>query len=534
MIIRHQTRDGCISVIVASLLVTASVAFCPVPTAIPCSDSSLLSLSRKNAISSSYRFSFYHQRNPLAFTLKARKRSAAVDDDNVSLDDLALDGTADDLMGIGPDDNDIAAVADDDDEDDEDEDEDIDGGSSSKAQDNAASDYDAVVHMNADIEIEEEDDDEDDDFDLEGLDEEDDDDEFYEEDDESEEKQYEDPSREQLEMLAQENAEENALLDIEKLDRKALNEELETDTTALYELAGDYGGERPDASETSPFYMAEDEIDDGRNWNYTALLLSAIKRNPDMPFARPDWFDKARVEMGLPEVDLMKEQYAMEFTSADVEGADVSLVEDFYNLRGKELPAEDDVMSEGYQLTQEEREFYMARIKIADEEEVDDSLEARWQAWFEEVYDEEQLEEQFKLINQDEENMREDYHWHQRYRHLEERSRNPGLNAKLVIAVKGERSDLKKCEMVTQRMKAEFGDDLYVETQIFPEANIEDYLFEVWIVAYEDELLFSRRKHYYDQEWPGPDDFRSEDLESLVDEVRFHLSDDAKNGFLFT
>mmetsp|Transcript_7921 Transcript_7921/g.10120 ORF Transcript_7921/g.10120 Transcript_7921/m.10120 type:complete len:576 (-) Transcript_7921:31-1758(-) len=463
---------------------------------------------------------------PVILRMTALAAAIGEGDDLELLEDLDLSGDVD---------NDLMAGDEDDDPDEDGEDDEELG---SDVKNAAANDYDAAVDINADIEIEEEDDEEEEEFDLGEL--EDEEDEDYDDDGDPEEKVYEEPTQEQLDEVIAENELELASIDVSYIERKNLNDHYKSLSSAVYDLAGDYGGERSDASETSPWYLEEDEIDDGEDWSYTALMLSAIKRNPDMPFVRPAWFNKVRIEKGLPELsaeELMTEQYRIEFTEDEVDAADASLVEKFFNMRGKLLPAPDDTSDPDYDQQQEMREFYMARIKVAEAEEDDgedlESLEARWQAWFEEVYEEEELSEQFRLINQDEENMREDYHWHERYRHLEERCLNEGLNAKLVIAIKGDREDLKKCQMVTDRMKSEFGDELYVETQVFPEATSEDYLFEVWIVAYEDELLFSRRRHYYDQDWPGPDDFRSEDLDKLVEEVRFHLSDDAKNGFLF-
>jgi len=353
---------------------------------------------------------------------------------------------------------------------------------------------------------------------------------------------YDFPSVEQLEEMIADTVEENECIDVMLEERLAMNE-FDEMTTESFIMGGNYGTTVANDA-TTPFYPEEDEIDDGKTWSYKALILSAIKRNPEMPYVRPDWFEKCRVEMGIPEVNLWTESYKIQFSEEDVDTADTKLVEQFYKLRNRVLPEEYDPELDG-PVQKEKRERYMARIKVGAEDSSDDGavaaaadessedMEERWNSWFEEVYEDDQLAETLVFLEKDDDNMQEDYYWNPRYAHLEERMENPGLAAKLIIAVRGDREDMVKSEWVTNRMNAEFP-NLMVETQLFPEASAEDQLFEIWVEAYEDELLFSKRKHYYDSDWPGPDDFRQEDLDKLVQEVRFHLSDDAKNSFLFT
>jgi len=418
----------------------------------------------------------------------------------------------------------------------------------------SAADYDGPTNIqNADNldEIEEEDFDVDD-FDLSALDEEEDAED--EEDTSAEDNEmskrgmardadgkivYDFPSVEQLEEMIADTVEENECIDVMLEERLAMNE-FDSMASESFIMGGNYGTTVANDA-TTPFYPDEDEIDDGKTWSYKALILSAIKRNPEMPYVRPDWFEKCRLEMGIPEVNLWKESYKIQFSEEDVNNADTKLVEQFYKLRNRVLPEEYDPELDG-PVQKEKRERYMARIKVGAEDSDDgtvaadessEDMEERWNSWFEEVYEDDQLAETLVYLEKDDDNMQEDYYWNPRYAHLEERLENPGLAAKLIIAVRGDREDMVKSEWVTNRMNAEFP-NLMVETQLFPEASVEDQLFEIWVEAYEDELLFSKRKHYYDSDWPGPDDFRQEDLEKLVQEVRFHLSDDAKNSFLFT
>eukprot|EP00814_Leptocylindrus_danicus_P007051 CAMPEP_0116015298 /NCGR_PEP_ID=MMETSP0321-20121206/6760_1 /TAXON_ID=163516 /ORGANISM="Leptocylindrus danicus var. danicus, Strain B650" /LENGTH=471 /DNA_ID=CAMNT_0003485055 /DNA_START=282 /DNA_END=1694 /DNA_ORIENTATION=+ len=411
----------------------------------------------------------------------------------------------------------------------------------------SAADYDGPTNIqNADNldEIEEEDFDVDD-FDLSALDEEEDAED--EEDTSAEDNEmskrgmardadgkivYDFPSVEQLEEMIADTVEENECIDVMLEERLAMNE-FDSMASESFIMGGNYGTTVANDA-TTPFYPDEDEIDDGKTWSYKALILSAIKRNPEMPYVRPDWFEKCRLEMGIPEVNLWKESYKIQFSEEDVNNADTKLVEQFYKLRNRVLPEEYDPELDG-PVQKEKRERYMARIKVGAEDSDDgtvaadessEDMEERWNSWFEEVYEDDQLAETLVYLEKDDDNMQEDYYWNPRYAHLEERLENPGLAAKLIIAVRGDREDMVKSEWVTNRMNAEFP-NLMVETQLFPEASVEDQLFEIWVEAYEDELLFSKRKHYYDSDWPGPDDFRQEDLEKLVQEVRFHLSDDA-------
>ena len=420
----------------------------------------------------------------------------------------------------------------------------------------SAADYDGPTDVQNDDnldEIEEEDFDVDD-FDLLALDEEEDIDidetEEQEEEDNEMSKRgmardadgkivYDFPTVEQLEEMAADTVEENECIDVMLEERLAMNE-FDSLATENFIMGGNYGTTLAN-DDTTPFYPDEDEIDDGKTWSYKALMLSAIKRNPEMPYVRPDWFEKCRMEMGIPDVNLWTESYKIQFSEEEVNTADTELVEQFYALRNRILPEQYDPETDG-PVQKERRERYMARIKVSKDMqsgnnfnavESSEDMEERWKTWFEEVYEDDQLADTLAYLEKDDDNMQEDYYWNPRYAHLEERMAHPGLAAKLIIAVRGGRDDMVKCEWVTNRMNAEFP-NLMVETQLFPEASLEDQLFEIWVEAYEDELLFSKRKHYYDSDWPGPDDFRQEDLDQLVQEVRFHLSDDAKNSFLFT
>merc|ERR1712232_481145 len=159
------------------------------------------------------------------------------------------------------------------------------------------------------------------------------------------------------------------------------------------------------------------------------------------PYVRPDWFEKCRLEMGIPEVNLWKESYKIQFSEEDVNTADTKLVEQFYKLRNRELPEEYDPELDG-PVQKEKRERYMARIKVGAEDSDDgtvaadessEDMEERWNSWFEEVYEDDQLAETLVYLEKDDDNMQEDYYWNPRYAHLEERMENPGLAAKLII-----------------------------------------------------------------------------------------------------
>lgn len=104
----------------------------------------------------------------------------------------------------------------------------------------------------------------------------------------------------------------------------------------------------------------------------------------------------------------------------------------------------------------------------------------------------------------------------------------------LVIACTGEDSDLEVAEKVTQRFEIEFGKSVYVETRVHALARPEDNVFEIWLESYDIDLLHSKKRATSNAKgWDGPAEVDDAQVDSLVEQVRFLISDDARYGYRY-
>jgi len=102
----------------------------------------------------------------------------------------------------------------------------------------------------------------------------------------------------------------------------------------------------------------------------------------------------------------------------------------------------------------------------------------------------------------------------------------------LIVACTGNDSDLEIAEKITAAMDKAFGKQIYVETRLIAHAREEDNVFEVWIESYEIELLHSKKRATSNAKgWDGPADCNDEQIDRLVDRVRFLISDDARYSY---
>lgn len=122
-----------------------------------------------------------------------------------------------------------------------------------------------------------------------------------------------------------------------------------------------------------------------------------------------------------------------------------------------------------------------------------------------------------------------------RYKPAEDKDFQENFRGHLVIACGNYEGDLDMAEAITTRFEKEFGNQVYVETRIIMYAREDDYVFEVWLESYEIDLLHSRRRNFLGTDgWEGPGDVDAKQLDHLVDEVRFLISDDARYSYRFT
>eukprot|EP00520_Triparma_pacifica_P016738 CAMPEP_0118655334 /NCGR_PEP_ID=MMETSP0785-20121206/12869_1 /TAXON_ID=91992 /ORGANISM="Bolidomonas pacifica, Strain CCMP 1866" /LENGTH=151 /DNA_ID=CAMNT_0006548057 /DNA_START=342 /DNA_END=797 /DNA_ORIENTATION=+ len=88
--------------------------------------------------------------------------------------------------------------------------------------------------------------------------------------------------------------------------------------------------------------------------------------------------------------------------------------------------------------------------------------------------------------------------------------------------------DKRNLEVIERTVGERFGEVVSVEHRVM--GTDGDNLFEVWIEAYEHELLFSRRSAVYDKDWDGGKDV-GEVWDSILDTIEDMVSDDAKYSY---
>ncbi len=112
--------------------------------------------------------------------------------------------------------------------------------------------------------------------------------------------------------------------------------------------------------------------------------------------------------------------------------------------------------------------------------------------------------------------------------------KDPVRRGTLVVVtgpVTGGDKDLDDVDRLTSAVNEEFGDVVNVEHRV--QGTTEDNLFEVWIEAYEHDLLFSRRSAVYGKEWEGARDLGEgeEEVGRIINLVKDAVSDDAKFSY---
>ena len=102
----------------------------------------------------------------------------------------------------------------------------------------------------------------------------------------------------------------------------------------------------------------------------------------------------------------------------------------------------------------------------------------------------------------------------------------------LVVACTPSDEDMEVAEKITERFNDEFGKAVFVETRVLGHARMEDNVFEVWLESYEIDLLHSKRQAFINSKlWTGPSEVDDKQLEYLVDEVKYLISDEARNSY---
>ena len=102
----------------------------------------------------------------------------------------------------------------------------------------------------------------------------------------------------------------------------------------------------------------------------------------------------------------------------------------------------------------------------------------------------------------------------------------------LVVACTPDDSDLEAVEKITARMSQEFGKQVFVETRVIAHAREEDNVFEIWLESFNIDLLHSKKRASHQEKgWVGPIECDDTQIEYLVQEVRFLISDDCRYAY---
>ena len=105
----------------------------------------------------------------------------------------------------------------------------------------------------------------------------------------------------------------------------------------------------------------------------------------------------------------------------------------------------------------------------------------------------------------------------------------------LIVACSPEEKDIDDAARIAKRCEKEFGRAVITETRVLGHARKEDNVFEVWLESYDIDLLHSRRQAFINpQGWTGPPDVDDEQLERLVEEMRFLLSDEFRSSYRYS
>jgi hypothetical protein len=307
------------------------------------------------------------------------------------------------------------------------------------------------------------------------------------------------------------------------------------------------------------------------DFNVTNLMLAAVKHNAKAPVLLQHWYPQLATYSRYQSA----RDRNFDFTWEDVENADVQELQKYYAGFGydeipKKAPAETGLI--GFEELDEEEikmaafENWMTQVYNPewDRTDFDDDDMRDEDNVFSEFYDppqhpdlpafedsvediegwNEQLdgeESEYKLppesgsgegIDAAEEAYRNMMGQKFEYEVVRDPEFQREFRGHLIVACTGSDHDLEVAEKITERFRAEFGKQVYVETRLMALAREEDNVFEVWLESYEIDLLHSKKRATSNtQDWKGPAECDAAQIDYLVDRVRFLISDDARYSY---
>ena len=298
------------------------------------------------------------------------------------------------------------------------------------------------------------------------------------------------------------------------------------------------------------------------DFNVTNLMLAAVKHNPNAPILFQHWYPQLATYERYSDARAMN----FDFTWHDVEQADLTELERYYAGFGYDTipdkaPAETGII--GFEELDEEEikmaafENWMTQVYNSewdrtdfDDDDMKDELNV-----FSEFYDppehpdlpsledaKEDIDEWKAELDYETEYDEEEDPAVKSYRDMlgqkfdyevvkdEEFERD--FRGHLVVACTGSEHDLEVAEKISNRFAKEFGKQVFVETRVMALAREEDNVFEVWLESYEIDLLHSKKRATSNtQDWQGPAECDDAQIDSLADQVRFLISDEARYSY---
>jgi hypothetical protein len=283
------------------------------------------------------------------------------------------------------------------------------------------------------------------------------------------------------------------------------------------------------------------------DFNVTNLMLASCKHNPEAPLLLNHWMPQLCAYSRYADVREREFQFSWE----DCENADMDELNRYFKGLGyAEIP------------TFSEKETNIVNIETEYDQE--DITMSAFENWMNEVYSEEgedlyfddedfqpennvfdfqygmedtddlitfksELEEFENEHRNETKDFRDKYVQKTNYTYIVNEEGQRQFRGHLVIACCGSDQDLELAEKITNRMKADFGEQVYVETRVYAHARQEDNLYEIWMESYDIELLHSRRGAFYNsKQWKGPADVDDKQLDFIVEKVGYMISDEAR------
>ena len=291
------------------------------------------------------------------------------------------------------------------------------------------------------------------------------------------------------------------------------------------------------------------------NFNVTNLILASFKHNPEAPIMFTQW---------MPQLEVY-ERYAsqraknFEWTWDDVEQADMDELKRYYKGIGYDhIPTKDPgetgvIKLDTSPMDDEEREMlalenWMDEVYNEESDNLlfdDENFEPR-----DNVFDPDYgtsssdkssaIEEKFmkeydafeREFSEESQEWRDQFATVEQFKYREDPEGQEQFRGHLVVAITPTDEDMEIAEKITVRFKEEFDKAVFVETRVLGHARPEDNVFEVWLESYEIDLLHSKRQAFINSKvWTGPSEVDDKQLDYLVEEVRYLISDDARFSY---